>query len=207
MPSPAYLRFVDSLALDYERWHDGGGFDLEALARIDKSERGDVVHVLAQRHATWREIEALEQIDIPPAFMAIKRALRDSDSVDTRLAAAEALDRLGKLEQPIDGVLAREIESLTDVSDGCTRALLMAEDHPTDRVKQALLAASHKRTESAMHCAGVLCYLAGAGTEPFDWALRPLFLRLGPHEPDADREVAFGELCALVKMQPVRPTT
>ena len=45
----------------------------------------------------------------------------------------------------------------------------MTEEYPTDRVKQALLAASHKRTEAAMHCAGVLCYLTGAGKEPFDW--------------------------------------
>jgi hypothetical protein len=48
--------------------------------------------------------------------------------------------------------------------------------------------------------AGVLCYLTGAGKEPFDWDLRPLFLRLEPEEPETDRETAFGELRALVKM-------
>jgi hypothetical protein len=202
MPTPAFTRFISSLELDYDRWHDGEGYDLEALAQIDKSEHGDVVHILAQRPPTWREIEALEAIDIPPAFMAIKRALRDGESIDTRLAAAEALERLGKLEEPIDDVLAREIENLNDIEGGSTRALLLAEDHSTDRVKQALLTASHKRTESAMHCAGVLCFLTGAGTEPFDWDLRPLFLRLGPEEPEEDREAAFRELCTLVKMQP-----
>jgi len=69
-------------------------------------------------------------------------------------------------------------------------------------VKQALLDASRKRTESAMHCAGVLCYLTGAGAEAFDWDLRPLFLRLGHEEPEADREAAFRELCELVRMAP-----
>jgi len=199
MPTEAFSRFVSSLELDYERWHDGDGYDLEALAEIDKSERGDVVHMLAQREPTWREIEALEAIDIPPAFMAIKRALRDSDSIDTRLAAAESLANLGKLDEPLDAVLAREIRNL-GADDGCTRALLMAEQYPTDAVKQALLDASHKRTESAMHCAGVLCYLTGAGKEPFDWGLRPLFLRLGAEEPEDDREAAFQELRALAKM-------
>jgi hypothetical protein len=197
MPSEAFSRFVSSLELDYERWHDGEGYDLDALAEIDKSERGDVVHLLAQREMTWREIEALETIDIPPAFMAIKRALQDSDSLDTRLAAAESLANLGKLDEPLDAVIAREIRNL---DADCTRALLMAEQHPTDAVKDALLEASHKRTASAMHCAGVLCYLTGAGKESFDWGLRPLFLRLGPEEPEADREAAFGELRALVKM-------
>ena len=202
MPTDAYSKFMASLELDYDRWHDGEGFDLEALANIDDSERGDVVWELARRDPTWREIEALEQIDIPPAFMAIKRALRDSESIDTRLAAAEALERLDKLDEPVDEILAREIRNLGSVEGGSTRALLMAEEYPTDAVKKALLAASLKRTDSAMHCAGVLCYLTGAGKEAFDWDLRPLFLRLGPEEPEDDRNAAFNELCALVKMKP-----
>jgi hypothetical protein len=202
MPTDAYSKFMASLELDFDRWHDGEGYDLGALANIDASERGDVVWELARRDPTWREIEALEQIDIPPAVMAIERALRDSEWIDTRLAAAEALARLEKLEEPIDAFLAREIRNLGDIEGGSTRALLMAEEHPTDAVKKALLAASLKRTDSAMHCAGVLCYLTGAGKEPFDWDLRPLFLRLGPDEPEDDRKAAFNELCTLVNMKP-----
>jgi len=206
MPSDAYSRFMSSLELDYERWHDGSGYDLEALASIDDSERGDVVWELVRRDPTWREIEALESIDIPPAFMAIKRALRDSDSIDTRLAAAKSLHTLGKLDEPIDAVIARELGKLGDIGGGSTRALLMAEEFPTDAVKRALLEASNKRTESAMHCAGVLCYLTGAGKEAFDWDLRPLFLRLGPAEPEPDRSAAFRELGLLVKMEPPEPS-
>ena len=202
MPSDAYVRFMNSLELDYERWHDGNGYDLEALAAIDESERGDVVWELARRDPTWREVEALESIGIPPAYMAIRRALRDSDSIETRLAAAHALHRLDKLDEPIDVVLAREIGNLDAIPGGTTRALLMAEEFPTDAVKRALLDASRRRSESAMHCAGVLCYLTAAGKEAFDWDLRPLFLRLGVDEPDPEREAAFRELCALVKMEP-----
>ena len=206
MRTDAYAKFMASLELNYDRWHDGEGYDLDALANIDASERGDVVWELARREPTWREIEALEQIDIPPAVMAIRRALRDSEWIDTRLAAAEALARLEKLEEPIDALLAREIRNLGAIEGGSTRALLMAEVYPTDAVKKALLAASMKRTDSAMHCAGVLCYLTGAGKEPFDWDLRPLFLRLGPEEPDNDRNAALDELCALVNMTPADAT-
>jgi hypothetical protein len=199
MPSEAFSRFMSSLELDHDRWHDGDGFDLESLANIDASERGDVVWELARREPTWREIEALEQIDIPPAFMAIQRALEHSESIDTRLAAAAALDKLEKLGEPIDARLAREIRALSTVADGSTRALLMAEEYPTDAVKQALLDAAHARTECAMHCAALLCYLAGVAEEPFDWDLRPLFLRLGPEEPEPDRSAALAELRALVQ--------
>jgi hypothetical protein len=48
----------------------------------------------------------------------------------------------------------------------------------------------------------VLCFLTGVASEAFDWNLRPLFLRLGPDEPEADRAAAFSELCTLVKMTP-----
>ena len=202
MASNAFSQFMKSLELDYDRWHDGERFDLEALAKIDDSERGDVVRELARRTPTWREVEALEEIDLAAAVMAIERALEHSDSSDTRLAAIAALDRLEKLEVPADELLALEIRELTSVADGCSRALLMAEDYPTDRVRQALLAASRAKTECAIHCAGVLCYLAGVAKEPFDWDLRPLFLRLGPDERDADRAAAFAELCTLVRMEP-----
>jgi hypothetical protein len=97
MSTDAYARFVASLELDFDRWHDGDGYDLDALSQID---------------------------------------------------------------------------------------------------------ASRTKTTSAMHCAGVLCYLAGVGSEPFDWNLRPLLLRLGSDEPDDVREAAFRELCDLVKMSP-----
>jgi hypothetical protein len=43
MPSAAFVRFIERFELDFDRWHDGEGFDLEALAQIDKSdEKGDV---------------------------------------------------------------------------------------------------------------------------------------------------------------------
>jgi hypothetical protein len=78
----------------------------------------------------------------------------------------------------------------------------MAEEYPTDRVKQALLVASGKKTEIAMHCAALLCYLSGKAKEAFDWDLRPLFLRLAPDNEEADRRAAYGEVCALVGMNP-----
>lgn len=45
MPTDAYAKFLASLELDHERWHDGEGYDLEALASIDESERGALVRM------------------------------------------------------------------------------------------------------------------------------------------------------------------
>jgi hypothetical protein len=196
----AYARFIRSMELDYEKWHDGEGYDLDAIAEIQPEELEELVATLSGGDVTWRDVEALARIDLPAARQAIITATQHHLSIDTRLAAAEALHEKGEMPE-IDLFLSRQIRELSRVSNGCTRALLMAEDFPTVAVKQALLWASYNRTECAMHCAGVLCYLCGVGKEPFDWDLRPLFLRLGDHESHFERQAAFDELCKLVNMQ------
>src|SRR4030095_7047826 len=95
----------------------------------------------------------------------------------------------------------REIRNLHKPTEGLTRALRMAQAHPTEAVKQALLWAGYNTPESAPHCAAMLCHLAGVTDDPFDWNLRPLFLKLGMHNSHFDRKAAFDELCKLVKMQ------
>lgn len=67
-------------------------------------------------------------------------------------------------------------------------------------MKQALLRASGQKSEIAMHCAALLCFLCGKAKEVFDWDLRPLFLRLAPENEESDRKAAFSEVCLLVGM-------
>jgi hypothetical protein len=199
--SPAYDRFIRSMTFTTEAWQDGEGYDLEALREMEGWERPQILEVLRDREATWREIEVFAAVDHPAARAALDQALQHRLSITTRLAAAEALHEQGRLETPIDQLLAGEIRRLDTVSNGCTRALLLAERHPSDAVQQALLWASYNRSECSMHCAALLCFLRGVAKEPFDWNLRPLFLRLGPNNSILERKAAFDELSALVKME------
>ena len=198
--SAAYDRFISSMQLTYDKWHDGEGYDVDAIAEMTLDERESLVDVLTGREVTWREIEALAAIDSTRARAAVESASTNVGSADTRLAAAEAKHRAGGASPA--KALARQIRELSEVGDGLTRALLMAEEHPTDEVKRALLYASSRPTEAAMHCGALLCMLTGVTDEPFDWDLRPLFLRLAPDNGESDRKAAFHELCALVKMRP-----
>jgi hypothetical protein len=200
MRSTAFERFLQSMTLDYEKWHDGIGYDIDAIAQMTPAERDEICTVLSARDATWREVEALAAIDLPAARAAIEAASQDYLHIDTRLAAAEVMHERGDLKD-IENFLAKQIRALTKIQDGLTRALLMAEQHPSETVKQALLWASWNRTECAPHCAALVAYLQGVAKEPFDWNLRPLFLRLGEHESLNDRKAAFEELCVLVKME------
>jgi hypothetical protein len=197
----AYDRFIRSMTFTYEQWLDGESYDLDALREMEEWERPQILEILRDREVTWREIEVFAAVEHPIARAAIDAALEHRLSVGTRLAAAEALHAQGRLAQPIDERLAREIRQLDTVHNGCTRALLMAEKHPTGAVQQALLYASYNRTECSLHCAALLCYLRGVAKAPFDWELRPLFLRLGPNNSMLERQAAFDELCALVRLE------
>jgi hypothetical protein len=200
--SPAYQRFVDSTVIDYEKWHDGIGFDLSALDEMGPLEHERVLDLVLGRTIEWREIEVLEKLASPRAWKAIEETFGSGGDIDTRLAAAVALERGGKLGIPLDQVVAAAILAIRRIEEGLTRALLLAEQYPTERIKRALLQASGMKTEVALHCGALLCYLCGKATEAFDWNLRPLFLRLAPGNDEADRNAAHRELCALVEMTP-----
>ena len=198
--SPAYQRFLESTVIDYEKWHDGVGYDLTALDDMTAAERERVLEQMLGRAIEWRELEVLEKLASPRAWKAIEDTFRGDGDIDTRLAAAVALERGRRLDIPMDEVVAEAILALRKIEGGLTRALLLAERYPTEQVKRALLRASERKTEAAIHCAALLCYLTGKAAEAFDWNLRPLFLRLVPGNDEADRNAAYRELCALVEM-------
>src|SRR5688572_4178239 len=96
MANPAaYDRFISSMQLTYDKWHDGEGYDVDAIAEMTLDERESLVDVLTGREVTWREIEALAAIDSTRARAAVESASTNVGSADTRLAAAEAKHRAG----------------------------------------------------------------------------------------------------------------
>lgn len=175
--------------------------DLEA-GIITIYERGSapVVPPLATGDLTWQEVEALAAIDDPAARAAVDRALDHHLSIDTRLSAAEAMHRQGRLAD-LDRLIARELRRLSQPRDGMARALRLAAEHPSERVRQALLWASCNCTDCAPHCAALLLALTGAAEEPFDDAIRTMLARLGLHNSAYDRQAAFTALCDLVRME------
>jgi len=164
------------------------------------AERAPVVAALANGDVTWREVEALAAIDDPAARAAVDRALHHHLSIDTRLSAAEAMHRQGRLAD-LERVIARELRGLSRPQDGMARALRLAAAHPGDRVQQALLWASWNGTDCAPHCAALLLALTGAAQEPFDETVQAMLARLGLHNSAYDRQAAFAALCALVRME------
>jgi hypothetical protein len=162
-------------------------------------ERAEVVEMLTAREITWREVVALGVIPAPQAHAAVEAALKHHLSIEARLAAAEVLDRQGRMPN-LEQFLARQIRQLSEPRNGLRRALLMAERHPSYTIKQALLWASWNQTECAPECARLLLKLAGAAQEPLDAGVRQMLDNLGRHNSYFDRQAAFDNLCHRVGM-------
>lgn len=193
--------------MNFERWHDGVGIDVSGAADMTAAERQSAFDLLRSQKQTWRETEALIVLAehgvsrVDEWLISLRQVLDDPyQSEDDRLIALTALHRVKAIDD-FEQRLAGQIRKLTDVGAALTRALLLAEEYPTDAVRQALLWATWNRTSCAPFCAGMVCYLTKITDEPFDLARRDLFLRFDRQTSYLDRKEAFAELCELVGMK------
>lgn len=197
--SGAYEQFTHSMQIDYEKWHDGTGYDLDALESADEEDLGRIEQMLVTRldsgSKEWRDIEALDAIDTPPARAAIERAFENSgleQQLEILVHAPESVSDQRRTE-----VLVEALRS-AGIFKGLTQALLVIEDFHPDPVIEALKRATRERPEIAIHTAAMLAYVHGKAELSFDWNLRPLFLRFAPDETEAERAAAYRELMALI---------
>jgi hypothetical protein len=203
--SEAYNAFIASMRITVDEWRDGIGFDLDALQNVTKSERDELVKVLSERlkkKADWREIEALAAIGTAPAKKAIHYALDHADP-ETRLHAAEHLAEMGEPDR-LESAIIQSLRT-AKAMEGLSKAIDMAEEHPSPRIQETLLdLALNGDEDQRIHCAALALYLGGKAEEAFDWNHRPFFLQFG----DQDRRVqiqAYKELCERLGVPPKEP--
>lgn len=192
-PADAVARFAASMVIDYEKWHDGVGYDLEALRSASAAERGRIEGMLLGRGVTgWRDVEALAALGTERARAALREAAARGDHEVRMAVLSHARDLM-----PDAGRTASLVAALRDAGfyGGLTQALdEVAASHPPEVVDALLRGALARSGEVAVHFAAMLLYLHGKAAEPFDWAQRPFFLRFGT-EDRGEREAAFRDLC------------
>jgi hypothetical protein len=197
----AYQTFLKSMEIGYDQWHDGVGYDLEALAKMGKRDRKAVTQLLVGRlasRADWRDIEALGALATPEATRAIKNALR-SAKPEIRLHAAKQLADLD-MAVDLDKVIA-EVLMIGEHGKGLSLAIDLAAEHPTPLLRKTLLeCALDGKPDVRVHAAALSLYLAGKADEPFDWNRRPFFLRFG-EDDRKERLSAYKELCQRIDVK------
>ncbi len=197
--SAACKRFMASVPPGFEAWRDDQAYDVAAIPQMTAAERKEILAMLQGRDVTWREVVAFAAIPTAEARQALQAALQHHLSIDVRLAAADALDRQGSMEN-LEAFLAKQIRLLHNPREGLGRALVMAERHPSETIKQALLWASYNQTECAPHCARLLIKQTGAATESTGAPVDEMLSHLGLHNSSFTRQAAFEKLSKLVGM-------
>jgi HEAT repeat protein len=190
------------MEISYVQWHDGEGYDLEALGNSTKAEQTAAVVLLGERLSStpnWRDIEALGVINTPLARARIRLALMQAD-FETRLRAAKELDDLGETVD-LESVIIEALRG-TDLSNGLSQAIDAAEEHPSPRIQETLLVlALNGNEDQRIQCAALALYLGGKADEAFDWNHRPFFLRFGEEDRKTQIE-AYQELCQRLGVTP-----
>ena len=199
-PKSAVSRFKASMVIDYEKWHDGIGYDLSILNGATPEELKAIEGILIQRRSgDWRDVEALAAIDSKGAKAALKDALRTGDA-EVRMAVHSHAPELMTKRQRIDS-LVQALEQ-AEIYGGLTQALLEVEDfHPPEIIRTLLRGLMDHDGGTACHFAGMLYYLHGKSKSAFDWDHRPFFLRFNTTDM-AEREKAVRELCETIGADP-----
>lgn len=186
-------RFENSMLMDCEKWHDGVGYDLDALHAMSPAEQKSAEATMIRRGVRdWRDIEALVCFATPEARAAIKTAI-DHPNIEVRNAVMRCAPELvGDSVRTTSLVKGLETASFFG---GLSETLdQVADFHPPLIVETLLRGVLRRDGTVAVHFAATLFYIHGQSPEPFDMAHRPFFLRFNT-DHRKEREAAFRELC------------
>lgn len=192
----ALRRFQQSMVIDYERWHDGVGYDLEAIRTAPPADRAAIERILLRRGLKdWRDVEALALFDTAQAKIELRAAL-ESAGPEIAMAVLQYAAHVATGAQR-EAALLRALKTAT-IYGGLTATIEEVVKFHSPAVIDAVLRGCLERPgEVAGHLAGLTLRLHGKAKTSFDWNQRPLLLRF--NTPDrAAREAAYRDLCAVI---------
>lgn len=189
--SEAARKFEASMIIDYYKWHDGEGYDLEALAQMTPDERAAAAKDLKSRatrgEAAWRDTEALAALGGDDAKEALQKVMKTGE-LEAQLHAARELDDLGiKVDMP---EIIRKVLERGGFAQGVSMAFSLAPEHDSKRMREIVLTCARTGArEVRVHAAALCFYFAHLTDEEFDWKHRPFFLEFGEEDPANLRRV------------------
>jgi hypothetical protein len=193
-------RFEKSMEINYEKWHDGIGYDIDAIKLASPAERKTIEQILIHHSPRdWRDIEALAQIHTKSTRETLKDAIKDLDP-HVRVAVTRFAPNM-VTNQERSQSLIKALES-TKIFSGLSQTLDDIEEYHPSEIKEALIKGLLSREgDVAVLFAAMLFYIYGKATEPFDMEQRPFFLRFNTEDKE-ERTRVFLELCKQLNVNP-----
>lgn len=188
--SPIVKRFVDSMEMNYERWHDGIGYDLEAIEAASPKERSQIEEMmLTKRISDWRDVEALMALDTPRTRKRLKGEFANAELPQKIDLISHATSLFTKKQRT--AVLISALEA-GEQCPSLTQVMLEIEDfHPTPIVKALMKGVRSHDGATAGQYAMMLLFIHGKATSRYDMDQRPFILRF----QSDDRDTMYRELC------------
>jgi HEAT repeat protein len=198
-------RFEMSMEIDYEKWHDGIGYDLDAIRLASQIERIAIEQMLIHHSPRdWRDIEALAQIDTETARETIKNAIEDPNPAVRVAVTRYAPNLVTKSERSHSIIKALQHAK---IFGGLSQILDDIEEYHPAEVKDALIEGLLTREgDVAVLFAAMIFYLYGKAEESFDMKKRPFFLLFNTENKEKRVQV-FLELCRQLRINPEKYLT
>lgn len=183
------------MKINFDKWHDGIGYDLETLKRMEPQERDSIENLLIEnlkQAGDWRDVEALVVIGTTSAFIEVDKARFHNNAQVRNYALKIIINARKSKDATVKDMAGLEQQVIQAVENGYFQ---MAESMPTLRVKKALLNSVRESDDSVIRVNGAafLLYICGKTSDPFDWDQRPFFLRFKGDNPD-ELQQAWEEL-------------
>jgi hypothetical protein len=197
--SPALERFLKSMQIGFIEWHDGIGYDLDALKELGPLELKWVESLLiSQKDADWRDVDALAALKTGPAIEALKECLQ-SPNIDVKLFAVKHLREMNVVDR-IEEIVVETLPD-TKIGGGLTYALALAKQYPSERIRQKVLWCSlNGNNDIRVHCAAMALFLYGKTSSEFDMNYKIIFEF---RTPDRSQRLApYEKLCEWVGVDP-----
>jgi hypothetical protein len=197
-PTPACLRFRQSMILDYEKWKEGTPCDLPALAEITSDERILLADEICQLATLdWRDVEALRVLATPNAISRIAKCAEEQTDGAGIEAFVDDIQRQGWTPS-VERRFVEKLEAAGSMDGALDRLYQIAEQHPTTAVRQQLLRNARESGDPTVRYSmgAFRLFLAGhvESRYVFDAEHRPRLL-------DLNSEAPFAQEAALIWLE------
>lgn len=192
-------RFKESMKMNYDKWHDGIGYDIEALNEADEKERETIEDILkANNPRNWRDIEALAILGTPGAQTTLLNSINNDHEINMAVIRYAPWLVDDKLKT---GLIVKSLRSAVFYY-GLRQTLHIIEDfHPPEVIDELFYGILKREDGVAVHFAAMLFYVFGEAETSFDDDKRDFFLKFNVSSY-SDRLRYFKTLCEKIKVNP-----
>lgn len=186
------------MKIDYEKWRDGIGYDLQALQETNTNERKQIETILVNKYPLdWRDIEALAILDTPIARSTILRSLITANN-ESKMAVLRFAPHLVST-QVKTRTLTLALRTVTFFDGFSITMNIVAEHHPPEIKQELFKGLTNREGEIAVHYAAMLYHIHGKSESIFDETQRSFFLKFDTTN-QSERMDAIKELCNLINV-------